>query len=362
LLVALTLSACMPRPVYLSPVAETGPAALAASPVPTDTAVPTLEPTATVPVLMHPYTILGLQQHTFQSGSVHIRGLLEKTDIYARYLIDYSSEGLTITGIMQIPVHGHEPFPVIIMNHGFFARASYASGDGTWRAAQYLNQHGYLTLASDYRSWGGSDIGPSLYYTGLVIDVMNLIKAIPSIPQANQNEIGVWGHSMGGGVTLKLLEVDPLIKAGVLYSTVSGDDADQLARWGLGCIGDIAAGELRVGCNSSDIVPLSLAPNLIQAYQASSKDPGLLQEISSIFHLDLIVAPIQISYGTNDGQTLAGTPPEWSRKLSQSLLAAHKDVSLFAYEGEGHSFNGDHWLAFMERSAMFFDHFVKNLP
>ena len=34
-------------------------------------------------------------------------------------------------------------------------------------------------------------------------------------------------------------------------------------------------------------------------------------------------------------------------------------LSLFAYEGEGHSFVADQWWAFMERSAHFFDEYVK---
>ena len=75
---------------------------------------------------------------------------------------------------------------------------------------------------------------------------------------------------MGGGVTFKVLEVSSNIKAAVLYSTVSADDADVLARWGLGCIGDIAAGEHQLGCNSSDVVPLDLPPDLIKAYYESS--------------------------------------------------------------------------------------------
>ncbi len=325
---------------------------------------PTLtpSPTPTVAQLIHPYTIDGLRHHFFQSGSVHIRALLEQTDIYTRYLIDYPSDGLTITAIMQVPKNGHAPFPVIVMNHGFFPRASYASGDGTWRAAEYLNKYGYLTLASDYRSWGKSDIGPSFFYSGLAIDVINLMNAIPSIPQADPSRIGIWGHSMGGGVTLKVLEVDSSLKAAVLYSTVSGDDADILARWGLGCIGDIASGELRLGCNSSDIVPLDLLSNLIQAYKDSSTDSNLLRQISPIYHLDLVAAPVEINYGTKDGQTLSGTPPDWSKKLYQAFKDAGKDATLFAYEGEYHSFNGDAWLAFMDRTRQFFDQYVKSAP
>ncbi len=322
----------------------------------------TPSPTQTIQQLIHPYTIEGLRHHDYKSGKVHIRAKLEETDLYTRYLIDYPSDGLTITGIMQIPKNGKPPFPVVVMNHGFFPRASYTSGDGTWRAAEYLNKYGYLTLSPDYRSWGGSDVGPSLFYSGLVIDVVNLLNAIPSIPEADATRVGMWGHSMGGGVTMRVLTIDSRIKAAVLYSTVSADDADILARWGLGCIGDIAAGEQHIGCNSSDVVPLDLPVNLRQAYYDASTNADLLHQISSFYHLDLVTTPVQINYGTADGKTLAGTPPDWSKKLYQGLVDAKKEAKLFAYEGEGHSFNGDLWLAFMDRSVKFFDKYVKNVP
>ena len=68
------------------------------------------------------------------------------------------------------------------MNHGFAKRTEYASGDGTDRAAAYLVERGYITIASDFRTWGGSDLSPSFFHTGLVIDVMNLIASItPSL-------------------------------------------------------------------------------------------------------------------------------------------------------------------------------------
>ncbi len=346
------------------PVTPTAPTLVQATATDIPTPVPSPFPTATPTVadLIHPYTIDGLRHHNYQSGTIQIQALLEKTDVYTRYLIAYPSDGLKITGIMQVPTQGQPPYPVIIMDHGYFARASYASGDGTWRAAEYLNKYGYLTLASDYRSWGGSDSGPSLYYSGLVIDVENLIGAISTLPQADPNRIGIWGHSMGGGVTLRILEIDPRVRAGVLYSTVSGSDADILARWGPGCIGDIASGELRLGCNSSDVLPQDMPADLVQAYLASTKDPELLKQISPIYHLDLINAPVEISYGTKDGQTLSGTPPEWSIDLNRAFLLAGKQTHLYAYEGEVHSFNGDAWLAFMDRSKQLFDQYVKNIP
>ncbi len=357
-LLLVVLAACQPAAGQDSPIKNT-PTGQAPTSQPTLRVSPTPAPTAAE--LIQPFTIDGLRQHPFSGGKVRIVSMLEKTNYYTRYLIDYPSDGLTITGIMQIPGQGRVPFPVIVMDHGYFDREGYVSGDGTSRAAEYLNQHGYLTLAPDYRSWGGSDIGPSLFYTGLAADVINLIQAIPTIPQADSGRIGIWGHSMGGGVTIKVLEVNTPIKAAVLYSTVSADDADVIGRWGVGCLGDIHAGEISANCNSSDVVPLSLPSNLIQAYVKASTDPGLMQQISSYDHLNYISVPIEINYGTEDGKTLSGTPPDWSKRLYQALKDAGKQAALFGYDGQGHSFGGDAWIAFMERSAQFFDLYVKGV-
>jgi dipeptidyl aminopeptidase/acylaminoacyl peptidase len=245
------------------------------------------------------------------------------------------------------------------MNHGFFNRGSYHSGDGTDRAAAFLNRRGYLTLSPDYRSWGDSDTGYSLFYSGLVIDVINLLDAIPSIPEADPERVGMWGHSMGGGVTMKVLTIHPEIKAAILYSTVSADDADIIDRWGPGCIGDIAAGERLYGCNSSDILPLDLPPGLVQAYKDTAYNPELIQRVAAFHHLDDVTAPVQIHYGTEDGEFISGTPPEWSRKAYTAFIVAGKQAELFAYEGEGHSFLADQWWAFMERCVRFFDTYVK---
>jgi dipeptidyl aminopeptidase/acylaminoacyl peptidase len=288
--------------------------------------------------------------------SVH-ETLLE-TDVFTRYSIEYPSDGLNITGILQIPKTGKPPFPVIVMNHGFFSRYIYSSGDGTDRAAEFLNRRGYLTVSSDYRSWGNSDTDVSLFYSGLAIDVINLINALPSIPEADANRIGMWGHSMGGGVTLKVLTVDSRIKAAILYSSVSADFSDIIGRWGTGCLGDVLQGEATVGCNSSDILPEDSPQDLIDAYFKVSDDSEMLEAVSPLFHLDLVTAPVQITYGTEDGKVSNGTPPEWSKKMYQGFIDAKKDAQIFGYEGT-HSLLADEWFAFMERSAQFFDKYVR---
>ena len=363
LLFAACQSAVVVSSTPTSPTSQIVTQTVKSSPVPAESFTPS--PTLTAEQALYPYTMAGLRKHSYQSGEIHIRSTLNETDKYTVYLIEYPSDGLTITGVMQIP-KGDGPFPVIIMNHGFFSRSVYHSGDGTDRSSAFLAGYGYITLASDYRSWGDSDVGVSLFYSGLAIDVINLIAAIPTIPQADPSRVGIWGHSMGGGVTMKVLTVlgamriKPTIKAAALYSPVSADFADIIARWGNGCLGDIAKGEQIVGCNSSDVVPLDLPNELLIAYRSAGSDLETLRQFSPINYLDSVDVPLQIHYGSEDGKTLAGTPSKWPVDLTQALRDQGKQVELYEYKGEGHSFIGQPWFDFMIRVLNFFDDHVKN--
>jgi uncharacterized protein len=350
------LAACSSAP-FAPPTSTLSVVIVPDTPMPTITPSPTA--TRTPEQALYPYTIEGLRKHKFQSGKITIREtLLESTD-FTRYMIEYPSDGLIITGILQVPTIGEPPYPVIVMNHGFFSRTIYSSGDGTDRAAEFLNKRGYLTASSDYRSWGASETGVSLFYSGLAIDVINLMNALPSFPQADAERIGMWGHSMGGGTTLKVLTVDDRVKAAVLYSSVSADFADIIERWGPGCMGDVLEGELAYGCNSSDILPLTLPEDLTTAYFDASANSDALKKFSPLYYFDFVTAPVQVVYGTEDGKTSAGTPPEWSKKMREGFIKAGVDAQLFAHTGEEHSFHDDEWYAFMQRSSQFFDKYVK---
>jgi dipeptidyl aminopeptidase/acylaminoacyl peptidase len=359
LLVVVFLSACSSASVA-SPSATLLPVNIFIVPdTPTPTVTPLPTATLTSEQALYPYTIEGLRKHKFQSGEITLRETLLETKDFTRYLIEYPSDGLVITGILQVPKIGQPPYPVIVMNHGFFSRTVYSSGDGTDRAAEFLNRRGYLTISSDYRSWAHADTGESLFYSGLAIDVVNLMNALPSYPQADINRIGMWGHSMGGGVTLKVLTIDKRIKAAVLYSSVSADFADIIERWGPGCQGDVYEGETTYGCNSSDVLPLTLSANLTTAYFNAVTDPAMLETVSPLYHFDFVKIPVQINYGADDGKVSSGTPPEWSKKMYKAFIESGVDAQLFGFDGEKHSFHDDAWFAFMERSAQFFDKYVK---
>jgi len=350
--VLLTACASTPTPDLPPPIVTI----IHPSATPTVTPLPTA--THTTQQAIQPYTIEGLRAHDFQSGVIKRKATLLETDLFTRYLIEYPSDGLRITGILQIPKNGTEPFPVIVMNHGFFSRYVYQSGDGTDRAAEFLNRRGYLTISSDYRSWADADTGVSLFYSGLAIDVVNLMNAIPSIPEADADHIGMWGHSMGGGVTLKVITIDSRVKAAVLYSSVSADFADIIDRWGTGCLGNVLEGEATFGCNSSDVLPADSPQDLIDAYFKASNDPAMLEKVSPIHYFDSVTIPVQITYGSEDGLTSNGAPPEWSKKMYEAFIDAGVDARIFGHEGEGHSLLATEWWNFMERSAQFYDRHV----
>lgn len=277
------------------------------------------------------YTIEGLRARQYPGGSLQIRSVLTATPAYTRYYIAYPSDDLTITGVMHVPT-GKGPFPVVILNHGYIRPSAYWSGADTWRAADYLARRGYLTIAPDFRGWGGSDQGEDFFRSGLAVDVLNLISSLPSVPQADPNRIGMWGHSMGGGVTTKAITVDPRIKAAVLYAPVSADEVVRASRW---------RSRMRAG---------SAADPRQQTYRRAMLDDEFLRLVSPIHYVDLVAAPVQIHQGTAD----TVTPPEWAGAIRDALQRAGKEVEFFSYEGDGHALRDSSWLQMMERVAAFF--------
>jgi dienelactone hydrolase len=320
------------------------------TPLPTASALPSA--TAT-PDPLYPFTIAGMRARDFAGGKIELGELVGDNGQLSRYRITYPSDGLRISGLMNVPV-GEGPFPVVILLHGYYDRDQYQPGAGTWQAADFLAGNGYLTIAPDLRSWGGSESGPSLFHMGLVADVLYLIGALPSLPQADPSRLGLWGHSMGGGIATKVLAIDDRPRAAVLYAPNSADDADLIERWGPGCLPgqSEAAGDT---CNPAEVITPDLAPGLVEAYLRTAADREALRAVAPLYHLEQVQAPVQIHIGTADGAALAQTPPEWSAKLFAALQAADKEAAYFTYPGEGHFLQTTAWYEMMNRALALFD-------
>lgn len=310
------------------------------TPVPT-AVPPTVTPTPTPPVTSTPtptpdpyagLTISALAARSYDGGELEIVETLAVNQDFTRTLIAHSSEGLTLYGFMNVP-QGEGPFPVAIVMHGYIPPEQYTTLSYTTRYADALARAGYLVIHPNYRNWPPSDEGPDSFRVSHTVDVLNLIATIRSqagqpgpLELANPEFIGLMGHSMGGGITLRTITVSTAVKAAVLYGSMSGDEKlnyERILVWSNG-----ASGQEEINTPETD-----------------------LERISPIHHLDRISVPVSIHHGDNDGTV----PLEWSLDLCQRLQALDKVVECFTYPGQPHTFQGDGDQLFMQRMTDFFD-------
>ncbi len=313
------------------------PSPVTPAPPPTSTHTPTQTAAATLtstPDPLSPYFVESLRARSYTGGTIEIVETLEQTSAYTSYLIAYPSDGLRITGMMNVPV-GEGPFPVIVLNHGHYDLSEYTTGRGTNSAADIFARHGYLTLAPDYRGHAGSDSGDNFFRTGYVVDVLNLIASVKSLPQAKPDSIGIWGHSMGGGVAIEVMVVNPPgLRGVVLYGAMSGDMTDNY---------------YRIAFFRGQDTPGPDFPVLPEAA------PEAYAQLSPINYLQYVGVPVIIHHGDLDDQV----PPDWSLRLQDALKVAGKESTLYTYPNAGHSFFDEDWNTFMGRNVEFFEGVVK---
>jgi dienelactone hydrolase len=298
--------------------------------LPSSTPLPTNTPTPTsTPWELRPYTILGMRARRYPGGQVQIHGLFGKSSNFTTYLVFYPSEGLRISGMMNVP-DGRGPFPVIILCHGYIHPSTYATGNDTWREADYLAANGYITIAPDYRGHAASDDAVSFFHIGYAQDVLNLISSLNTVEKADTSRVGLWGHSMGGGVAIKAAVVSKSVDAVALFGAVSADEEVNYT-YGMGNAG---YGIDRIGTPQSN--------------------PLIYKRMSPINYLNLS-PPLSIHHGTGD----TVVPYEWSEDLYKAAQEQGTTAELFLYPGEEHTFVGATWELAMERTLAFFDQHVK---
>jgi len=328
----LLATAVFPTPAdSLQPISLPGtytpvPAAVIAAP-PTDPIMPVVTPTtaatpgpSATPDPFAGLTIDELAQRPYHGSPLQIVETLAELPAFTRSLITYVSDGLTIYGFMNTPQSGATTvgsLPVVIVLHGYVDPADYAVQDYTTVYADALAEAGYLVLHPNYRNYPPSDSGPNLFRVGYAIDTLNLIAAVKAqagqpgpLAPADANFIYLFGHSMGGGVALRVLTVSPDVRAAVLYGAMSGDERQNFAKivqWSEGEDGRV---------------------------ELATRDE-LIDQISPANYLDRIQAPISLHHGLDDGVV----PPLWSDRLCEALRGLGKPVECFHYPHQPHNFD-----------------------
>ena len=301
------------------------------SPAPTFTPAPsptpTVEPTATLTPTPDPYAELyidTLRARTYAS-QIEVGPVLAVTDAFTRSLITYTSDGLTQHGFVNVP-RGAGPFPVVIVNHGYIDPSIYGTVTYMARYTDPLAAAGFLVVHPDYRGYGNSQPGPNPFRIGFAVDVLHLIQAVKSLPMAQADAIGLFGHSMGGGISLRVATVSDQVDAVLLYGSMSGDEhanLEKIVEWS----GQVDLPELAV-------------------------PPEVVARLAPIEALDNITAAVSLHHGDAD----ATVPPAWSADLYERLLGLGKAVEYYSYPGQPHTFVGDGHTLLLQRAVAFFEH------
>lgn len=247
--------------------------------------------------------------------------------------IRYRTGDLELSGMLLVPA-GPGPFPVVVLAHGYINPAVYRTGQGWERAQPRLAAAGFAVLHLDYRNHAASDRDPTSdleLRIGYIEDAIAAVHAIrrAQLPRLDTERIALVGRSMGGGVTLGALVVEPgIVDAAVLYASVSSDHADNFRRF------------------------LSRRPALVAAiierYGSPSQAPDFWAGVSPRTYVDRIDVPMLVHHGTADDTC----PIRWSDETVAALRAAGADVTYHRYRGEGHQLYAAYDLA-MRRTIGF---------
>lgn len=315
-----------------TPLPPTQTSTPASTPAPTSTWMPLPPALTPTPDKFAGLRITDLIVRSYGGGQLLILKTLSDNIAFTRYLVAYPSDGLNIFGFMNVPKKGQGPYPVVIAVHGFVDPSHYQTLDYTTSYADSLARAGFLVIHPNLRGYAPSDNGPNLYRVGMAVDVLNLVAIVRQqggkpgdLQQACPDDIGLWGHSMGGGITLKVITVDPGIKAAVLYGAMSGDERqnfEAILRWSGGAV---------------------LPDELIASEQ-------VLAQVSPSNYLNLIQAAVSIHHGESDPLV----PLHWSLDFCSRLKELHKTVECFTYPEELHTFSQEGDVLFMQRVIDFF--------
>lgn len=322
----------------------------------TATATATLTPTPTATPSPTPLSTLAIEwirNQTFTGSDMVIERTLDPGRNYSRYVASYRSEGLKIYGLLTVPNDARPAagWPIIVFNHGYIPPALYRTTERYVAYQDAFAASGYITFKSDYRGHGSSEGQATGGYGNVdyTIDVLNALASLRRLKDADPQRVGMWGHSMGGSITLRAMVANQGIKAGVIWAGVVASYPDLLTRW-------------RVTPGAATATPLPTGgrrwtTDLIARYGTPDQNPAFWASISPNSYLKDLSGPLQLHHGTAD----TSVPVEFSITLNRQLQEAGQYHELYTYPGDDHNISANLAVA-LQRSVAFFDKFVKNAP
>ena len=313
------------------------------SPTISSSSTPTLTPTPTLPAM----SIQAMRAGDYPGSDIFIEKELDQGSNYRRFYTYYLSEGLKIYALLTVP-NGEMPaggWPGIVFNHGYIPPKEYRTTERYIAYVDRLARAGYVIFRIDYRGNDRSEGTASGAYgdPGYTVDVLNAVASLQRYPQVNPQKIGMWGHSMGGYLTLRAMVISDAVRAGVIWSGVVGSYPDMLSNW-----------RRRGPTPPPRTDGRSWRAEWIEQYGSPEKNPDFWKSISANSFLTDLSGPLQLHHGTADDEV----PLEFSVKLAADIWATGTVADLYTYSDNDHNISQSFDLA-MDRTIEFFDRYLK---
>ena len=289
-----------------------------------------------------PLSIEAMRKRSYPGSAFTVRQTLRSGGNYSRQVVSYQSDGLRINALLTIP-SGTLPkggWPAIVFNHGYIPPSVYRT---TERYAAYQDafaRAGFVTLKSDYRGHGSSQgeaVG-GYFDPGYTTDVLNAAASLRKDRRVNAARLGMWGHSMGGALTLRSMVIDRGIKAGVIWAGVVAPYELLQNAWTRG--------------PGAEVIPYSARRRGLELrakYGTVEQNPAFWQAVSPNSFLQSVSGPLQLHQGTADAEV----PVTFHRALEQGLKAVGKPYTAYVYRGDNHDLSRNLGTA-LSRSVAFF--------
>jgi uncharacterized protein len=297
-------------------------------------------------------TINYLRSQTYPGSPIIIDQTLPPGQGYLRYIVSFRSEGLKEYGLLLVPGGKKPPtgWPAIVFNHGYIEPSQYQPTVAYEAYMDALVRAGYIVFRPDLRGHGRSEGDPENAFLSpaYTIDVLNAVASVKQYPDADPRRIGMWGHSMGGWMTLRAMVVSPDIQAGVIWGGAVGTYEDMLTKWlpSLGADGLIQS--------EADEPPGSGLETGALALSVDQSDP-LWRSLSANYFLDDLSGPLQLYHSIQD----RNVPVSFSEELYQEGKAAGMPVELLEYKGDNHDISV-HFRQAMQSTIAFYDKWLRN--
>ncbi len=292
-------------------------------------------------------SIESLKKINLTRDPLQIERFIDSRRGYKRYIAYYFSEGLKIYGLLKVPEDADgsdRRYPAVVFIHGYVPPKEY---DTIWRYDRYtdvLAREGYIIFKPDLRGHANSEgIAVGGYVSNAyTIDVLNAIEAVKRYEKTDAENIGIWGHSMGGFLGLRVLVVRDDIKAASFWAGVMGSYIDLVERW----------------LDLTSALPeqaVSWREDFIKRFGDPDPENRFWNEISATNYLENIKTPIQLQHARTDEHV----PVEFSAELAEKLERSGKEVELILYDHDDHNLSVNFQKA--ARSTVdFFDRYLKS--